>query len=803
MVLPATEIGMRQQERRLDRINQKARTALADESVKKVAKSEVRKALDRVRFGSRRGSSRRLGGQASSVSSLSIHDGTNDRDHEHYNHSSTNSISRRDRMSSVFSRSEMTTIQEEERAGATSPGASAGASAREKNYHYSTERQSRTYRLQSSPKKTKRGFRWRLTGGGGKKKAKRNKSTAVEAHASFLTLKAGNGSNTEDTAHHRPGTPSLSGALKQGASTGLANRMFADPTSRFSRTKDISREAWMCGVCGKVFASFEVAEAHENRCMLDVLGKLDTKATKKNGKGVDPQSGAQTDKHETVGNANRPTNGTEHTGQDDNESHDENDDTDQLLVDLGLDDRPESYPTTPDLKEEQSPFRRTSKASKRGLQVSTGNESIHDNGNGVHDNREDDAVVKARRDGLLTPRIGLRHDGRYADSDKQANRSANPRFNSINIEREETEDILLTHQLRQTITVTDEAVASVVKKAIPYLLTPAEVQAERDLCYLAQHKQYYDSMTARASALKTNPLAKFRTDGKNFVSKVQNKFVDAYQLIKEGDSNEDKMDMYTNKDRDGALSDGIQINNRTHYVNVVVRQSALVVNNELQRLAKKRWEEKSTAKDQRFEQFERFRAFAQGNLVALAAAALASDFTPRKVAVQLSNDLYRLIGPQLKRRGVRINTEIQYRVGPYFILAVNVEKIDWIKLIKFTHKSDMKRRRAWEEGHDRREELNETEDDNESNGWLAQLIRTVDAIRSVTAIDFIAQMLAWLYYVHWSVSVPICVLAYRVLMPSRMTKYILSTVTDGTYRLLVVVLCLFLFLFLVVVSSKM
>ena len=67
----------------------------------------------------------------------------------------------------------------------------------------------------------------------------------------------------------------------------------------------------------------------------------------------------------------------------------------------------------------------------------------------------------------------------------------------------------------------------------------------------------------------------------------------------------------------------------------------------------------------------------------MAGMALASDFTPRKVAGQLSKDLYRLMEPQLKPRGVTIQTIIEYREGQYFVLAVNILKIDWILLMKW------------------------------------------------------------------------------------------------------------------------
>ena len=45
-----------------------------------------------------------------------------------------------------------------------------------------------------------------------------------------------------------------------------------------------------------------------------------------------------------------------------------------------------------------------------------------------------------------------------------------------------------------------------------------------------------------------------------------------------------------------------------------------------------------------------------------------SDFTPLHIAVQLFNDLYRFMVPDMKLRGVTIETEIEYRVGAYFVL---------------------------------------------------------------------------------------------------------------------------------------
>lgn len=80
---------------------------------------------------------------------------------------------------------------------------------------------------------------------------------------------------------------------------------------------------------------------------------------------------------------------------------------------------------------------------------------------------------------------------------------------------------------------------------------------------------------------------------------------------------------------------------------------------------------------------------------------------PRRIAVQLSNDLYNLLKPRLKRRGVTIETEIEYRVGPYFVLAVNITTIDWRRLIRATHRDVNVRKMRWEEN--RRNEDSEHE----------------------------------------------------------------------------------------------
>ena len=126
--------------------------------------------------------------------------------------------------------------------------------------------------------------------------------------------------------------------------------------------------------------------------------------------------------------------------------------------------------------------------------------------------------------------------------------------------------------------------------------------------------------------------------------------MDAYQLIKEGDG-DDVMggDQYTGKKKGGSGAEReISHTSSTVYVNVIVKNSVRVVDNELERMAQQRWEdlkESTIVKDEKTAQFERFRKFAHAHAVKLAGLALQSDFTPRRIAIQLSNDLYRYVEP--------------------------------------------------------------------------------------------------------------------------------------------------------------
>ena len=131
----------------------------------------------------------------------------------------------------------------------------------------------------------------------------------------------------------------------------------------------------------------------------------------------------------------------------------------------------------------------------------------------------------------------------------------------------------------------------------------------------------------------------------------------------------------------------------------------------------------------------------------------------------------------MKRRGVFIECEIGYRVGPYFVLAVNVLAVDWRRLVKRTYEDVAERRSKWmkaAESGDAKEGVIRR------YGPLASLIR----LFKMTSMEVLANFVATLYYTHWVIYTPICWFLYRFLIGETFRKYFLSSVTDGKYRYL-------------------
>jgi hypothetical protein len=131
------------------------------------------------------------------------------------------------------------------------------------------------------------------------------------------------------------------------------------------------------------------------------------------------------------------------------------------------------------------------------------------------------------------------------------------------------------------------------------------------------------------------------------------------------------------------------------------------------------------------------------------------------------------------RRGVTIETEIEYRVGPYFVLAVNIKTIDWWKLIKTTHKDTLQRQARWEK------ERRKTDTFDPDGKNKVTIFRSkwsfLRGYFSLSIFDVIERTIAVLYYVHWSIYLPICWIFYHIVMGPTIRHFILATVADEIF----------------------
>jgi hypothetical protein len=428
--------------------------------------------------------------------------------------------------------------------------------------------------------------------------------------------------------------------------------------SKFALTSEISKEAWMCGVCAKSFSSFEAAQHHEDFHIREVV--------------------------EDLGFATFFENDSSFIL---NHSNEEKEFVDYYLYhglvphssDLTTRTPQQTFPETPQQVGGLGSFQTTSTKKPRPDVLSMSSPSLHGPSIGLQYPDNTPALKRKRKSkeewsqDLDDP---YSQTGFYEENSEfnltttilRPNSIMSPIYEHQPIHRTISDEhnhlaesagrhhdwdndehgLMLPHGMRDYVVLADEALADVCAKAKSLMLTPAEDDAELELEYLAEDKAYYDMLYSRdAERRRRGRYSQFRAEGKSMLSKVQNKFVDAYQLMKEGKSNgkASSMDYYTRKLKGDIDTIHILENSKkTLYVNVIVKASLEVVSHELQRLAKQRWEAaqaKNTENDPRAQQFQQFRALAQDNLVKLAGMALAADFTPRRIAIQLSNDLYR------------------------------------------------------------------------------------------------------------------------------------------------------------------
>lgn len=117
-----------------------------------------------------------------------------------------------------------------------------------------------------------------------------------------------------------------------------------------------------------------------------------------------------------------------------------------------------------------------------------------------------------------------------------------------------------------------------------------------------------------------------------------------------------------------------------------------------------------------------------------------------------------------------IESEIEYRVGPYFVLAVNVNTIDWRKLIRSTHRDVVQRKAKWDREHH-----------DDGKGFFRRKLDFLKMLWELTVFDAIAQIFSLLYYFHYFIYMPICWVAYRTVFGSSIRHFILSSVTDEIF----------------------
>jgi len=95
--------------------------------------------------------------------------------------------------------------------------------------------------------------------------------------------------------------------------------------------------------------------------------------------------------------------------------------------------------------------------------------------------------------------------------------------------------------------------------------------------------------------------------------------------------------------------------------------------------------------------------------------------------------------------------------------------------MKATHRDLAVRKARWDK---ERKHDDDADQEEEKKGLLRRWKEYLFRLFSLTQHDVLAQILAWLYYLNWSISLPICWLSYHTFLGSTIRHFILSSVTD-------------------------
>jgi hypothetical protein len=138
----------------------------------------------------------------------------------------------------------------------------------------------------------------------------------------------------------------------------------------------------------------------------------------------------------------------------------------------------------------------------------------------------------------------------------------------------------------------------------------------------------------------------------------------------------------------------------------------------------------------------------------------------------------RMLTPRLKRRGIVIETEIEYRVGPYFVLAVNVKSVNWRKLVKRANRDVAERKARWKKDN----ESENSEKDSKQPGFVMSYLMYFYRLSRLTRYEVMAKFLACCHYFHWIIYTPICWILYYFGLGTTFRTYFLSSVADGRFK---------------------
>ena len=126
-----------------------------------------------------------------------------------------------------------------------------------------------------------------------------------------------------------------------------------------------------------------------------------------------------------------------------------------------------------------------------------------------------------------------------------------------------------------------------------------------------------------------------------------------------------------------------------------------------------------------------------------------------------------------------IETEIEYRVSAYFVLGVNVRRIDWGKLVRSTNREVAERKERWRKEKIAHNQGSESKEGEQKVGVVRSFCNHIYGLMRLTSNEVLAQVLAWLYLTHWAIYTPICWFLYTFVIGAAFRNYFLSAVADG------------------------